>query len=63
MFYEMVGNPEDDKELLEEISPIFHVDKIKNRSNVWKFKCMGYVEKELVVEAIITAMIIMADNK
>ena len=40
----------------------FHVDKIRNRSNVWKFKCMGYVEKELVVEAIITAMI-MADNK
>ena len=29
MFYEMVGNPEDDKELLEEISPVFHVDKIK----------------------------------
>ena len=25
----MVGNPEDDKELLEEISPVFHVDKIK----------------------------------
>lgn len=41
----------------------FHVDKIRNRSNVWKFKCMGYVEKELVVEAIITAMIIMVDNK
>jgi len=29
MFYEMVGNPEDDKELLEEISPVFHVDKIQ----------------------------------
>ena len=40
----------------------FHVDKIRNRSNVWKFKCMGYVEKELVVEATISAMI-MADNK
>jgi len=39
-----------------------HVDKIRNRSNVWKFKCMGYVEKELVVEATISAMI-MADNK
>ena len=40
----------------------FHVNKIRNRSNVWKFKCMGYVEKELVAEATITAMI-MADNK
>ena len=40
-----------------------HVDKIKNRSNVWKFKCMGYVEDELVTEATISAMIIMADNK
>jgi len=40
-----------------------HVDKIRNRSNVWKFKCMGYVEDELVTEATISAMIIMADNK
>ena len=40
----------------------FHVDKIKNRSNVWKFKCMGYVEEVLVAEATISAMI-MADNK
>jgi len=40
----------------------FHVDKIRNRANVWKFKCMGYVEKELVAEATISAMII-ADNK
>ncbi|MFQ6607901.1 MAG: S9 family peptidase [Fidelibacterota bacterium] len=29
MFYEMVGDPEEDKELLEEISPLFHVDNIK----------------------------------
>jgi dipeptidyl aminopeptidase/acylaminoacyl peptidase len=29
MFYEMVGNPEEDKELLESSSPVFHVDKIK----------------------------------
>jgi len=29
MFYEMVGNPEKDKELLEAASPLFHVDKIK----------------------------------
>jgi dipeptidyl aminopeptidase/acylaminoacyl peptidase len=29
MFYEMVGNPETDKELMEAASPIFHVDKIK----------------------------------
>lgn len=29
MMYEMVGNPETDKQLLEEASPVFHVDKIK----------------------------------
>jgi len=29
MFYEMIGDPEKDKELLEKASPIFHVDKIK----------------------------------
>ena len=29
MFHEMVGNPEVDKELLKEASPVFHVDKIK----------------------------------
>jgi len=29
MVYEMVGNPEKDKELLKSASPLFHVDKIK----------------------------------
>ena len=29
MMYEMVGDPEADKELLESSSPVFHVDKIK----------------------------------
>jgi len=29
MMYEMIGDPEEDKELLERGSPIFHVDKIK----------------------------------
>jgi dipeptidyl aminopeptidase/acylaminoacyl peptidase len=29
MVYEMVGNPETEKELLTSVSPIFHVDKIK----------------------------------
>jgi dipeptidyl aminopeptidase/acylaminoacyl peptidase len=29
MFYEMVGDPEEDKELLEAASPLFHVDNIK----------------------------------
>ncbi len=28
MFYEMVGNPETEKELLRNASPVFHVDKI-----------------------------------
>jgi dipeptidyl aminopeptidase/acylaminoacyl peptidase len=29
MLYEMVGNPETDKEMLKEVSPVFHVDCIK----------------------------------
>ena len=29
MWYEMVGNPETEKELLEAASPYFHVDQIK----------------------------------
>jgi len=29
MFYEMIGDPEKDKELLEKASPLFHVDNIK----------------------------------
>ncbi len=29
MLYEMVGNPEKDIKLLREVSPVFHVDKIK----------------------------------
>lgn len=29
MMYEMVGNPEKDKELMQDASPVFHVDKIK----------------------------------
>ena len=29
MMYEMVGNPESDKEALHDASPVFHVDKIK----------------------------------
>ncbi|MFH1845348.1 MAG: S9 family peptidase [bacterium] len=28
MFYEMMGDPEQDKELLEQISPLFHADQI-----------------------------------
>ena len=35
----------------------FHVEKIKNRAKVWKFQCKGYVEDELVAEAVISAMI------
>jgi len=33
------------------------VEKIKNRANVWKFQCKGYVDDELVSEAVISAMI------
>lgn len=29
MFYKRVGHPEEDKELLEAVSPVFHADKIK----------------------------------
>lgn len=29
ILYEMIGNPETDKEMLRAVSPIFHVDKIK----------------------------------
>jgi len=29
MFYEMVGDPQKDKEILKKSSPVFHVDKIK----------------------------------
>lgn len=29
MLYEMVGNPETDKQMMEDVSPVFHVDKIK----------------------------------
>jgi len=29
MFYEMIGDPGKDKALLEEVSPVFHVDQIK----------------------------------
>lgn len=29
MMYEMMGDPVEDKELLEEVSPIFHIDNIK----------------------------------
>ena len=29
MFYEMIGNPETEKDLLRNASPVFHVDKIK----------------------------------
>jgi len=29
MFYEMIGDPGKDKVLLEEVSPVFHVDQIK----------------------------------
>jgi len=29
MFYEKMGDPQKDKALLREVSPVFHVDKIK----------------------------------
>ena len=36
---------------------LYSVEKIKNRAKVWKFQCKGYVEGELVSEAVISAMI------
>ena len=33
------------------------VEKVKNRANVWKFECKGYVDDKLVSEAVISAMI------
>ena len=41
----------------------FHVEKIKNRAKVWKFQCKGYVEDELVSEAVISAMIMAEWNE
>ena len=34
-----------------------HVQKLKNRANVWKFTCEAKVDDQLVAEAIICAMI------
>ncbi len=40
-----------------------HVEKIKNRGNVWKFKGEAKVEGELCAEAEITAMIVDGEGK
>ena len=35
-----------------------HIEKLRNRRNVWKFSCEAKVEDELVAEATIAAMIL-----
>ena len=40
----------------------FRVEKIKNRAKVWKFQCKGYVEDELVSEAVISAIETFGDT-
>lgn len=36
-----------------------HVEKEKNHGNVWRFRGEAYVEKNLVSEAVFTAMIVL----
>jgi dipeptidyl aminopeptidase/acylaminoacyl peptidase len=55
MFYEMVGDPVKDKELLTEASPLFHVDKIVAPLLVAQGKMDPRVninESEQIVEAL-----------
>jgi 3-hydroxyacyl-[acyl-carrier-protein] dehydratase len=40
----------------------FHVLKIKQRGNIWKFHCDAKVDGALVAEADIGAMIVRKDN-
>jgi len=40
----------------------YHVQKIKQRGNIWKFHCDAKVEGALVAEADIGAMIVRKDN-
>ena len=55
MMYEMIGNPDTEKDILEAASPIFHVDKIKaplfvaQGANVPRVK---QAESDQIVEAL-----------
>lgn len=55
MMYEMVGHPENDKELLHSSSPVFHVDKIKTPLMVVqgaKDPRVKQAESDQIVEAL-----------
>ncbi len=35
----------------------YHVEKIRNRGTVWRFRCEAYVEENMVAQAEISAMV------
>ena len=40
-----------------------HVQKVKNRANIWKFACVATVEGTKVAEAEVSAMLIGEEQK
>jgi 3-hydroxyacyl-[acyl-carrier-protein] dehydratase len=39
----------------------YHVEKMRNRGNVWRFQCKAFVADDMVAEAQVSAMIIDGD--